>query len=137
MPCVESRHMKRGGFDVCSTRGVRGIDGIVHIVERLAPGGIETLVTDLVSARPDDQLISLNGSTEELIEAWPRLQDFAARTNAFDKAQSRPSRVVCHEHLRSKRGCATVREMKEGPSGSAIRCRSQATASCCGQKPWW
>ena len=33
--------------------------------------------------------------------------------------------------------CATVREMKEGPSGSAIRSRSQATASCCGQKPWW
>jgi len=27
--------------------------------------------------------------------------------------------------------------MKEGPSGSAIRSRSQTTASCCGQKPWW
>ena len=27
--------------------------------------------------------------------------------------------------------------MKEGPSGSEIRSRSQATASCCGQKPWW
>jgi len=27
--------------------------------------------------------------------------------------------------------------MKEGPSGSAVRCWSQATASCCGQKPWW
>ena len=22
-------------------------------------------------------------------------------------------------------------------AGSAIRCRSQATASCCGQEPWW
>jgi len=32
---------------------------------------------------------------------------------------------------------ATIREMKEGPSSSAIRCWSQATASCCGQKPWW
>ena len=30
-----------------------------------------------------------------------------------------------------------VSEMKEGPSGSVIRSRSQATASCCGQKPWW
>ena len=29
--------------------------------------------------------------------------------------------VLCHEHHRSKRRCATVREMKEGPSGSAIR----------------
>ena len=32
---------------------------------------------------------------------------------------------------------ATVREMKEGPSSPTIRCWSQATASCCGQKPWW
>jgi hypothetical protein len=31
------------------------------------------------------------------------------------------ARVVCHEHRRSTRRCATVREMKEGPSGSAIR----------------
>lgn len=27
-----------------------------------------------------------------------------------------------------------IREMKEGPSSSTIRCGSQATASCCGQK---
>jgi ABC-type nitrate/sulfonate/bicarbonate transport system substrate-binding protein len=31
-------------------------------------------------------------------------------------------RVLCHEHRRSKRQCATVREMEEGPSSSAIRC---------------
>jgi hypothetical protein len=29
--------------------------------------------------------------------------------------------VLCHEHHRSKRRCGTVREMKDGPSGSAIR----------------
>ena len=32
-----------------------------------------------------------------------------------------PSWVLCHEYRRSKRRCATVLEMKEGPSGSAIR----------------
>ena len=32
---------------------------------------------------------------------------------------------------------AHVREMEVGPPGSAIRCRSQATASCCRQKRWW
>ncbi len=32
----------------------------------------------------------------------------------------RPDWVVCHEYRRSKRRCATVREMKEGPSGSAM-----------------
>ena len=34
---------------------------------------------------------------------------------------ARPLMVLCHEYRRSKRRCATVREMKEGPSGSAIR----------------
>src|ERR1700682_3394783 len=29
--------------------------------------------------------------------------------------------TLCHEYRRSKRRCVTVREMKEGPSGSAIR----------------
>ena len=46
-------------------------------------------------------------------------------------------RVVCHEYRRSKRRRATVREMEVGPSGSAIRCRFQATASCRCQKQWW
>ena len=36
-------------------------------------------------------------------------------------SQARRLRVLCHEHHRSKRRCGTVREMKEGPSGSAIR----------------
>ena len=35
--------------------------------------------------------------------------------------QQSPRWVLFHEHRRSKRRCATVREMKEGPSGSAIR----------------
>src|SRR6516225_490418 len=34
---------------------------------------------------------------------------------------TRPRWALCHEHHRSKRRCGTVREMKEGPSGSAIR----------------
>ena len=41
-------------------------------------------------------------------------------TNTTGHAES--VRVLCHEHGRSKRPCATVREMKEGPSRSAIRC---------------
>src|SRR5215471_16231408 len=48
-----------------------------------------------------------------------------------------PERAVCHERRMSYLRRATVREMKEGPSSSVIRSRSQATASCCGQKPWW
>jgi hypothetical protein len=35
---------------------------------------------------------------------------------------TKPRRVVCHERRREYWRRATVREMKEGPSGSAIRC---------------
>src|ERR1700694_6042767 len=45
--------------------------------------------------------------------------------------------VVCHEDRRSKRRCATVREMKEGPSRPAVRFWPQTAASCCRQKRWW
>jgi hypothetical protein len=47
------------------------------------------------------------------------------------------ARVVCHERAVCVQRCGTVREMKEGPSRPAVRCRSQATASCCRQKRWW
>ena|SRR6476620_1973354 len=45
----------------------------------------------------------------------------------LDGRQSRfiqpcPDRVLCHQHRQSKRLCATVREMEEDPSRSAIRC---------------
>jgi hypothetical protein len=49
----------------------------------------------------------------------------AACSNAMfsELARARcPFRVLCHEYRRSKRRCVTVREMKVGPSGSAIRC---------------
>src|SRR6476661_8436963 len=45
--------------------------------------------------------------------------------------------VVCHERAVCVQRCGTVREMKEGPSRPAVRCRSQATASCCRQERWW
>ena len=48
-----------------------------------------------------------------------------------------PERGVCHERAVCVQRCGTVREMKEGPSRPAVRCRSQATASCCRQERWW
>ena len=44
---------------------------------------------------------------------------------------------VCHERTVCVQGYGTVREMKEGPSRPAVRCRSQATASRCRQERWW
>ena len=40
-----------------------------------------------------------------------------------------PLGVVCHERREGHLRRATVREMKEGPSSSVIRSRSQATAA--------
>ena len=51
---------------------------------------------------------------------------------------SKRREVPCvDEHRRSARRYATVWEMREGPSRPAVRFWSQATASCCGQKPRW
>ena len=43
------------------------------------------------------------------------------RSLALAGGNEGPLRVLCHEYRRSTRRCATVLEMKEGPSGSAIR----------------
>src|SRR5215467_5425305 len=45
---------------------------------------------------------------------------FPADTGHTVVAPERPDRVVCHEHRHEYWRCATVREMKEGPSSSAI-----------------
>ena len=75
-------------------------------------------------------------SVPRLREAWTG-GICAAKTQRNILRCLSPRWVLCHEHRRSKRPYVTAREMKEGPSSSAIRCRSQATASCCCQKQWW
>jgi hypothetical protein len=80
-----------------------------------------------------------------LVEAPDYVAALAAAFEAFDIPETgtaidgteRGTCAVCHEYRHEYWRCATVREMKEGPSGSAIRSRSQATASRWGQKPWW
>lgn len=47
---------------------------IVHIVQKMAPGGLEVLALNLASRLPGEHsLISLEGEAEELKERWPRL----------------------------------------------------------------
>jgi glycosyltransferase involved in cell wall biosynthesis len=65
-------------------------NGIVHIVEHLAPGGIETFVLDLLrSGGSNDRIFSLRGSTATLLSNWRTLGDFSDRIEAF----SRPAGV--------------------------------------------
>lgn len=63
---------------------------LVHVVQRLAPGGIEALVVGLVAAPPlvpglRRTIISLEGSADALIHAWPRLAEIRAQIYALDK----------------------------------------------------
>lgn len=58
----------------------------IHVVQRLAPGGIETLVLDLLrKGDGSDKVISLEGTREELIAKWPALNDIAAQLIALDR----------------------------------------------------
>lgn len=67
----------------------------VHVVQRMAPGGIETLVLDLI--RDDDKtgrVFSLEGETRSLVSDWSSLARLEPRLEAFDRGQGlRPSLV--------------------------------------------
>ena len=49
---------------------------VIHVVQHLAPGGLENLTLDLLNfAHPSDQvlIVSLEGSKREALNNWPRL----------------------------------------------------------------
>jgi glycosyltransferase involved in cell wall biosynthesis len=87
---------------------------VIHIVQRMAPGGIENLVAEFIRTTPDinSQVISLEGNTSDLIRAWPRLAAIAKRVTAMRKNPGvdltlvhrlvsllrarRPVAVLCH-----------------------------------------
>ena len=63
-----------------------GRRGTVQIVERLAPGGIETLVLDLVRSSPDNHIIfSLQGTVDGLVHDWDALSPFRNQIVAFGR----------------------------------------------------
>jgi glycosyltransferase involved in cell wall biosynthesis len=55
------------------------------VVERLAPGGIETLVLDIARRGEGDLLFSLQGTREELARAWPAVGELSDRIEAFGR----------------------------------------------------
>lgn len=69
---------------------------LVHIVQRLAPGGIEALVLAL-TATPAHRstIISLDGSVEALVQQWPRLAAVRSQVIALEKRSGlRPGLVL-------------------------------------------
>ena len=59
---------------------------VVHIVQRMAPGGIETLVLDLARSDPGVRVVSLDGDIATLVKAWPPLLDLSDRFIALGKS---------------------------------------------------
>lgn len=61
---------------------------IIHVVQHLAPGGIENLTLELLRfAHPDDQLliVSLEGNKSDAMERWPRLQEYQDKMVFLEK----------------------------------------------------
>ncbi len=60
---------------------------VVHIVNQMRPGGIETMVSDLVQqSQHASRIVSLEGSTEDLLRGWPGLAPLADRVEGFGRA---------------------------------------------------
>jgi glycosyltransferase involved in cell wall biosynthesis len=60
----------------------------VQVVQHLAPGGIETMALDLQRFAQDadnSYIISIEGTKEQLIAKWPRLEDRADRIICLEK----------------------------------------------------
>lgn len=61
--------------------------GIIHVVQRMSPGGIEFLVRDLASQLPgENRIFSLDGTRKQIIDDWPALEPFAKQIRGFSKA---------------------------------------------------
>jgi len=59
---------------------------VVHVVQKLVVGGIETLVLDLMRLnRSRDIVVSLEGRFDDLADGWPALKPLQDRVVAMDK----------------------------------------------------
>lgn len=82
---------------------------LVHIVQHLAPGGIEALVLALTTTPAHQStIISLDGSIEALVQQWPRLASVRRQLVALDKPPGlRPGLILkLARHLRRLKATA-------------------------------
>lgn len=83
----------------------------VHIVQRLAPGGIESLVLGLLDAGGGDvSAISLEGSFDRLSADWPRLARYAGLASGLGKSPGLSPALVFRlaRELKHRRATAVV-----------------------------
>lgn len=77
---------------------------IVHVVNQMRPGGIETMVLDLVSQSTyPSRIFSLDGSTETLVRNWPGLAPVADRLEGFERAPGLVPSLILRLALRLRK----------------------------------
>ena len=66
---------------------VRSTIKVVHIVQHLRPGGIETLALDFLEAgfHAESLIISLEGNQDDAVRCWPRLAECRGRIRFLSK----------------------------------------------------
>ncbi len=95
---------------------------VAHIVQHLQPGGIECMVLDFLAngalggnERPDI-VISLDGTRDGLVDAWPRLVPYAERLWGLDKPPGfQPFLILRLGHLLRRLKVTAVHTHHIGP----------------------
>lgn len=60
----------------------------IHVVQRLAPGGIETLALNMIRHAPDSEkvmIVSLSSTFNEAVKCWPLIEPFQSQLIFMDK----------------------------------------------------
>ncbi|MGB0683900.1 MAG: glycosyltransferase [Magnetovibrionaceae bacterium] len=91
---------------------------VVHVVQHLKPGGIETLVLELLSRTRADRVsvISLEGRAAETIAKWPRLSRASEHLYFLNKEPGmRPQLALELARMLRTMGCDVVHTHHVGP----------------------
>lgn len=91
---------------------------VVHVVQHLRPGGIESLVLGMLTALPDVRQIavSLEGTAERALADWPQLRPLADRLHFLGKPPGLvPGLVPRLVRLFRAEGVGVVQTHHEGP----------------------
>jgi glycosyltransferase involved in cell wall biosynthesis len=84
---------------------------VIHVVQHLKPGGIETMALDLISFSEENErtfIISLEGNKEDSIKEWPRLKSYAENIIFLNKPHGISSSLIVKLFLLLKKLNADV-----------------------------
>lgn len=84
---------------------------VMQIVQRFAPGGLETIAASLQSAWSDDcRIVSLDGTADRLVDEWPAMAGLRANLSGMDKQAGvdLPALVRLTRYLKAQKPDAVI-----------------------------